>query len=94
MFGLIIESKAKGKEGGVSIVCKYFMQFSQPVQNNTQPFLSKHPDDFVAIYLDMFFGYIRRKIPVFDLKFEDQPEMRFGLTKQDKQLALLPFAKI
>jgi hypothetical protein len=31
VFGLIIECKAKGKEGGVSLVSKYFMQFSQNV---------------------------------------------------------------
>jgi hypothetical protein len=31
VFGLIIECKAKGKEGGVGIVSKYFMQFSQSV---------------------------------------------------------------
>lgn len=34
VFGLIIECKAKGKEGGMSIVSKYFMQFSQPAQNS------------------------------------------------------------
>jgi len=34
VFGLIVECKAKGKEGGVSLVAKYFMQFSQSVGNN------------------------------------------------------------
>lgn len=42
---------------------------------------SKHPDDFVSVYLDMFFNYIKRKINVFDPKHEENPDMRFGLSK-------------
>ena len=73
MFGLIIECKAKGKEGGMGIFSKYFMQFNNPIQRNA--------DDFISVYLDMFFCYIRRKINVFDPKNEENSEMRFGLSK-------------
>lgn len=41
----------------------------------------KHPDDWVSVYLDMFFNYIKRKINVFDPKYEDDPDIRFGLSK-------------
>ena len=42
---------------------------------------NKHSDDWVSVYLDMFFNYIKRKINVFDPKYEDDQDMRFGLTK-------------
>jgi hypothetical protein len=54
----------------------------------------KHPDDWVSVYLDMFFNYIKRKINIFDPKYEDDPDMRFGLSKQDKKLAEVNFTKI
>jgi hypothetical protein len=41
----------------------------------------KHPDDFVAVYNDMFFNYVKRKISLFDMNYEENPEMRFGLSK-------------
>jgi hypothetical protein len=42
----------------------------------------------------MFFNYIKRKINVFDPKYEDDPDMRFGLSKQDKKLAEVNFTKV
>jgi len=42
----------------------------------------------------MFFNYIKEKIEVFDPKNEDNSEMRFGLSKQDKKLAEVSFAKV
>jgi hypothetical protein len=98
VFGLIVECKAKGKEGGVSLVSKYFMQFSQSVGNTQHMSMmvqgQKHPDDWVSVYLDMFFNYIKEKIEVFDPKNEENPEMRFGLSKQDKKLAEVSFAQV
>lgn len=49
------------------------MQFNNPTQRTA--------DDFISVYLDMFFCYIRRKINVFDPKNEENSEMRFGLSK-------------
>lgn len=81
----------------MSIFNKQFMQFS-PVPQNSQhqsPYInSKHPDDCIAVYLDMFFNYIKRKINVFDPTYELDTDMRFGLSKQDQRLAQLSFIRV
>jgi hypothetical protein len=46
---------------------------------------------FTNTYLESFFNYIRQKLPVFDPVNEEKPYLRFGLSKQDRKLAQLPF---
>jgi hypothetical protein len=48
----------------------------------------------VTTYLDMFFCYIKRTLPMFNPKNEGSSEMRFGLTESEKRLAKLPFQKV
>lgn len=43
----------------------------------------------------MYFNFIKRKINMFDPKYEDEAlEMRFGLSKQDQRLSKLSFLKV
>ena len=87
-FGLVIEAKVKQKEGGISIVCRSFRTF-QAAQNQNP--MNLNTSEFTNTYLESFFYYIRTKLPVFDPANEDNPKMRFGLSKQDRKLAKLSF---
>lgn len=54
--------------------------------------LQRHEENFIATFNDLFFEYTKKKVAVFDVKFEEKgEEWRFGLSKQDKRLAQMPF---
>ena len=53
-------------------------------------------ENFKTTFVDMFFEYTKKKIAVFDYRYEDKgPQTYFGLSKQDKRMvSQLSFAKI
>ena len=56
----------------------------------------RHEENFKITFIELFFEYTKRKLAIFDTKFEEKGhDSFFGLTKQDKRLAtVLPFSKI
>lgn len=89
IFGLIIETKARGFEGGLMNMTKNLMEFKPIESTSNTGLLSEQPDknkfmdaiieqrsetDFQAQFLELFFYYLKEKIELLDGKTDENKE--------------------
>lgn len=89
VFGLIVETKARGFEGGLISMAKNLMEFKpiEPILNGgilaessdktkfvEQIAEQRSETDFQAHFLELFFYYLKQKIDLFDGKTDENKD--------------------